>query len=139
MVTLSHVGIAVGKDSPLAGVLRLLGLSSTRATVPSEHLQVELVDVSAPLARIELLETDDPASTVGKFLSSHGPGIHHLCLGVPAGELSQLCAMLRANGHRVLFEVNRIGAEGTPVNFIHPKSTGGVLLELQEQPGHREP
>lgn len=138
MITLSHVGIAIGKNSPLSALLKLLELPSTHTTVPREHLAVEMVELSAPHARLELLDTDNPQSTVGKFLSKHGPGLHHVCLGVPPGSLDELCARLRAHGYRLLLEKNELGAEGTPVNFVHPKSTGGILLELQEQATQRE-
>ncbi len=138
MITLSHVGIAIGKNSPLSALFKLLGLPSTRTTVPREHLAVEMVELAAPQARLELLDTDVAQSTVGKFLSKHGPGLHHVCLGVPHGALDEICARLRANGYRLLLEQNELGAEGTQVNFVHPKSTGGLLLELQEQAAERE-
>lgn len=139
MITLSHVGIAVTKNSPLRALLQLLDLPAYETQVPRESLAVTMVSVAAPLARLELLDTDNPDSTVGRFLARHGPGIHHVCLGVPAGSLDSTCARLRSHGYRLLLEKNELGAEGTLVNFVHPKSTGGVLLELQEQPGDGEP
>ena len=137
--TLAHVGIAIAKDSPLPELLRLLGLTSTQTAVPRESLVAHMVSVAAPHARLELLDTDNPSSTVGRFLKTHGPGIHHLCLTVPAFQLERISERLRQHGYRLLLDRAELGAEGTLVNFVHPKSTGGVLLELQEQPGDGEP
>lgn len=133
-ISLSHVGLAISHDSPLPRLLRLLGLPSAQTLLPRESLSVQLVPVPAPQARLELLTTDNPDSTIGRFLKSHGPGIHHLCLGIPAGALEATCVRLREHGYRLSFDHGEVGAEGTLVNFVHPKSTGGVLLELKEQP-----
>ncbi len=139
MITFSHVGIAVSKGSPLRALLGLLEVPTHDTTVPRESLAVTMVPLGARSARLELLETENPDSTVGRFLARHGPGIHHVCLGVPHGALDAICERLRANGYRLLLEKNELGAEGAFVNFVHPKSTGGVLLELQEQSRDGEP
>ncbi len=80
-------------------------------------------------SRIELLEPTETDSVIGKFLEKHGPGLHHVSLRVP--DLEATVARLKAAGSRVLNEP-RIGAGGHRYVFVHPASTGGVLLELVE-------
>ncbi len=133
-MTFSHVGIAVPADSPMYALLALLGVPTSDTTVPKEKLAVRLGHVGAHEGRIELLRPVDPDSTIGRFLAKHGPGLHHVCLAVGSGELPALCTKLRDHGYRLIFEQCELGAEGTPVNFVHPKSTGGILVEFQERP-----
>ena len=79
--------------------------------------------------RIELLESTDPDSVVGRFLARRGEGLHHVALRVP--DLAAAVARLRAAGARLLGEP-QTGAGGHRYVFLHPASTGGVLLELIE-------
>jgi len=79
-------------------------------------------------SRIELLEPTSDDSPISKFLEKRGGGIHHVAVEVDDIEAS--LAKLKANGVRLIDEVPRTGAEGCLVAFIHPGSTGGVLLEL---------
>ena len=82
-------------------------------------------------SRIELLEPTSPDSPVAKFLEKRGEGIHHVALGVP--DVAQALARLKAQGCHLIDEVPRRGAGGALIAFVHPKSTGGVLLELCER------
>ena len=84
-------------------------------------------------SRIELLEPMSPDSVIGKFLDKRGEGLHHVCLRVP--DLGAAVEKLRAGGSRILHEP-RVGAGGHRYVFIHPSSTGGVLLELVEEENH---
>ena len=77
--------------------------------------------------RIELLEAAAPDSTIAKFIEKRGPGIHHIALRVP--DLLATVNRLKAAGARILNEPQR-GAGGHLYVFVHPSSTGGVLLEL---------
>lgn len=92
-------------------------------------------------ANIELLEPTSPDSTIRKFLDKRGPGIHHICLRVKG--IDQVVADLVAKGVQMIDQTPKPGAHGCRVAFIHPKSTGGVLIELSERPqtrpqeGHR--
>ncbi len=86
--------------------------------------------------RIELLEPTRPDSAVAKFLDKRGPGLHHLCLG--SDDLDGDDAALRAAGTELLRERPTAGAEGARVQFVHPKSAGGVLVELSQRDGERE-
>ena len=81
-------------------------------------------------SRIELLEASSPDSPIAKFLEKRGPGLHHVALRVP--DLQAALAGLTARGARLLKEP-RAGAGGRIYVFVHPASTGGVLLELIQE------
>ncbi|HKK08153.1 MAG TPA: VOC family protein, partial [Gemmatimonadota bacterium] len=80
--------------------------------------------------RVELLEPTAPDTPVGRFLERHGPGLHHVCLTVP--DLDGALERAREEGGEPLPPGIRTGAGGTRVAFLHPRSAGGVLLELSE-------
>jgi len=88
------------------------------ASLPFGESEVELL---APLT------TDGP---IARFLERRGPGIHHICYRVP--DLDAALARCRAAGYRLVDEVPRAGAAGRRIAFVHPKATGGILLELTE-------
>lgn len=81
-------------------------------------------------ANIELLEPTAPDSTIRKFLDKRGPGIHHICLRVKG--IDSLVESLKAKGVQMIDDKPKKGAHDCRVAFIHPKSTGGVLIELSE-------
>jgi methylmalonyl-CoA/ethylmalonyl-CoA epimerase len=125
---LAHVGIAVASIADALPFYRdVLGLSpghpetADGATIVSLHLG----DVD-----VELLEPQDAASPIGKFLAKRGPGIHHVCYRVP--DLSAALDRCRAAGYRLVDETPRVGAGGRRIAFLHPKTTAGILLELTE-------
>ncbi|MGC8916468.1 MAG: methylmalonyl-CoA epimerase [Thermoanaerobaculum sp.] len=124
---LHHVGVAVGNLEEAAKAYQALGLSVTKVeTVPSEEVRVAFIPVGE--THIELLEPTSPHSPIARFLEKRGPGVHHLCLAV--GDLAHLMDRARAGGLKLLDETPRVGASGSRVCFIHPKSVGGVLVEL---------
>jgi methylmalonyl-CoA epimerase len=81
--------------------------------------------------RIELLQPTEPDSPIGRFLERKGEGLHHVAVEVQ--DLDAAVARLKAAGARLASDEARIGAEGYRYVFVHPKSAGGVLLELIEQ------
>ena len=87
------------------------------------------------LSEIELLEPTAEGSPIARFLARHGPGLHHLCLA--SDDVRRDDAKLRAGGFEVLRSEPTRGAGGCWVQFVHPKSAGGVLIELSEEPGER--
>ena len=89
-----------------------------------------IVSLSFGDSEVELLEPRDPEGPVAKFLARRGPGIHHICYRV--ADLSVALEACRRAGYRLIDEVPRTGAGGRPVAFLHPKATGGILLELTE-------
>jgi methylmalonyl-CoA/ethylmalonyl-CoA epimerase len=83
-------------------------------------------------AHIELLEPTSTESTIHQFIEKKGEGIHHLCFKVP--DVVAKTNELTAKGYKFIYPEPRIGAGGCLVNFMHPKSTGGVLIELSQRP-----
>jgi methylmalonyl-CoA/ethylmalonyl-CoA epimerase len=105
-----------------------------------EHVADQRVNVLVLMAgaqRIELVEPASPDSPVTKFLEKSGGGLHHL-----AWQVEDCAAAVRelvARGVRMIDEAPRPGAHGTTIAFVHPKATGGVLMELVEEPrAHQE-
>lgn len=99
-----------------------------RETVTAEKVKVAMLPAGE--SRLELLEASEPDSTVAKFIASRGEGLHHIAIRVP--DLNAAVAKLKAQGARILNEP-RIGAGGHTYIFVHPRSTGGVLLELIQE------
>ncbi len=129
-MTIDHLGIAVRSlDQALKFYRDQLGLYvSARETVEHEKVNVAMLPLGGP--RIELLEPTEPASVIGKFLEQRGEGLHHVAVRVP--DLNGAVARLRGSGARLLNEP-RAGAGGHLYVFVHPASTGGVLLELIQE------
>ncbi len=127
---IDHLGIAVESlERALAFYEGLLGMKvSGRETVEAEQVRVAMLPVGG--GRLELLEPTAPDSAVGRFLAKRGGGLHHVALQVP--DLEAAVERLRAAGARLLNEP-RAGAGGHIYVFVHPASTGGVLLELIQE------
>lgn len=124
-----HIGIAVRSIEEARRLWEVLGLTVTGIEeVP--HEQVRVAFIPCGQTRIELLEPTSPDSPVAKFLDKRGPGIHHVCLR--SGDVLADDARLREAGFDVLRDQPTPGAGGTRVQWVHPKSTGGLLLELAE-------
>jgi LAO/AO transport system kinase len=131
---IDHLGIAVRSlDEALPFYATHLGLPVlSRETVAHEKVNVAMLP--AGTSRIELLEPLDPGSAIAKFLEKRGPGLHHVAMRVP--DLAATIRRLESGGIRLLGTPQR-GAGGHLYVFVHPASTGGVLLELiQDQERH---
>jgi methylmalonyl-CoA epimerase len=127
---IDHLGIAVKSlDGALKFYRDQLGLEvSLRETVEQEKVNVAMLPLGEP--RIELLAPTQSDSVVGKFLEKRGEGLHHIAIRVP--DLNASVERLKASGARLLNEP-RAGAGGHLYVFVHPSSTGGVLLELIQE------
>jgi methylmalonyl-CoA/ethylmalonyl-CoA epimerase len=124
-----HIGIAVRSIAEARGLYEALGLHVEEIEeVPQEGVRVAIIPCGG--TRIELLEPTSPDSPVARFLEQRGPGIHHLCVG--STDVRADDARLRERGFQVLRDEPTRGAGGAKVQFVHPRSTGGVLLELSE-------
>lgn len=130
MNKIDHLGIAVRSLDKALGFYRdQLGLEvSMRETVEREKVNVAMLPLGEP--RIELLEPTEPDSVIGKFLEKRGEGLHHIAIRVP--DLAGSVERLKSAGARLLNEP-RAGAGGHIYVFVHPQSTGGVLLELIQE------
>jgi|ERR1051325_2225279 len=125
-----HIGIATNEISVAADVWDdLLGLQADHTEeVAGQKVRVCMLPVGD--SRLELLEPMSPDSPISKFLEKRGGGIHHIAVSVE--NIRATLRDLKAKGARLIDEDPRVGAGGCLVAFVHPSSTGGVLLELVE-------
>lgn len=125
---LDHVGIAVRSLDESLPLFETIAGSPGYGRETVESQGVEAVFVGTGAGRIELLAPTRDDSPVAKFLAKRGPGMHHLCYRVPdvAGALRDF----ESRGYELIDREPRTGAHGHRVAFLHPKSTGGVLVEL---------
>ncbi|MBS1961100.1 MAG: methylmalonyl-CoA epimerase [Bdellovibrionales bacterium] len=133
-IRLNHIGVAVKNRPELEKLFALLGLKVTGTeSVPEQGVTTHFLPFPAGVASIELLEVTDPEGTVAKFIEKRGPGIHHLSFTVDPGTLDAVCEKLRNNGVRLIYDAPKMGAHSMRINFIHPASAGGMLLEVMEK------
>ncbi|MEE9267779.1 MAG: methylmalonyl-CoA epimerase [Thermoplasmata archaeon] len=126
-----HIGIAVSDLAQAIQAYEALGLrASAIEEVPSEAVKVALFPLGE--TRIELLEPSEKDSVIDRFLRKHGEGVHHLAFEVD--NLEEASRALRAAGVRLVYGSPHSGEGGSRINFIHPTSARGVLIELREGP-----
>lgn len=130
---LDHIAIAVKSISISKKVYEDMGLvfAPEIEEVKDQKVFTAFAHVDTN-AHIELLEPTSSESTIHKFIESKGEGIHHLCFKVQ--DVVKKTEELTQKGYRFIYPEPRIGAGGCLVNFMHPKSTGGVLIELSQRP-----
>ena len=136
VTALSHVAIATPDADALAATLeRALG-----ATRGAEELldggALRVVFLTLGPVTLELLEPRSADHTVAKFLEKRGPGLHHVSLEV--ADARTMLARCEAAGIELIDRAPRAGAHGSEVAFLHPKSLGGVLIELCQGPRKQE-
>ena len=136
MRALDHIGIAVRSIEERLAVYRALGLAPAGGEeVASQKVRVAFVPLGD--TRLELLEPTAEDSPIAAFIAKRGEGIHHLCIEVD--DVRAAMAGLRSAGLQLLSEEPQPGAHGAQVCFVHPRSAGGVLIELsQPGPGRHE-
>ena len=129
---IEHLGIAVDSIDKAAPFWKHILKISHRSTedVIDQGVVTDIYDTGQ--GKVELLEAMGDNSPIAKFLDKRGPGIHHVCFEVE--DINSAIKELKENNINVLSDGPTIGAEGYKVVFIHPKSTGGVLVELAEKP-----
>jgi len=130
---IDHVAIVVRSlEAALRFYRDTLGIAPSRIIdFPREGVKIAFVPLGGPRgSEIELLEPTDSAGGVARFLEKRGEGLHHLCLEVE--DIDEALAELTAAGATVLDTAPRPTAEGRGI-FLHPKGTGGVLLELVQR------
>ena len=131
---IDHIGIATrGIYEAMSFYRDALGLDvSETEEVAEQMVRVAMLPIGE--SRIELLEATSADSPIARFLEKRGPGIHHIAVRVD--DIRAALANLKGKGARLIDEEPRNGAGGCLVAFVHPSSTGGVLLELvQNQAG----
>jgi methylmalonyl-CoA epimerase len=127
-LALDHVGIAVRSLDESLPVFESITASKGYGREAVESQGVEVVFVGSGAGRLELLAPTREDSAVAKFLARRGPGMHHLCYRVP--DVAAALARYEAQGCELIDRAPRTGAHGHRVAFLHPRSTGGVLVEL---------
>lgn len=130
--SIDHLGIAVKSLAQARKFYENLGMEiHGEESVETEKVKVAMVPVGE--SRIELLEATSEDSPIAKFIQKRGEGLHHVALHVD--NLEEAVEKLKSSGARMVSNEIKIGAGGHLYIFVHPQSTGGVLLELvQEQP-----
>jgi len=124
----SHIGIAVKNIEASLEFYTKLGLEVEMIeVVESQKVRVAFLPVGTEV-RIELLEPTSEESPVAKFIEKKGEGVHHIALAVD--DLQARLDTLAEDGIRLIDTKPRPGAHGADIAFLHPKSTGGILLEL---------
>ena len=128
---LGHVGIAVKDlDEAVRLFSEVLGFTlSGRKEMPERGLRIAFLETGN--TKLELLEGTTPESAVTKFVEKRGTGVHHLSFEVD--DIRRVMKQLSDSGLRLIDEEPRTGAEGHLTAFIHPKSTMGVLVEIEEE------
>ena len=135
-ITIDHIGIAANSLDEGSRFWRLIGLVAQG--------EDELVEEQGVITRffpldshkddttnIEILEATAPDTPIGRFLDKRGPGIQQLCLAVD--DLETMITHLISNGIKMIDTTPRKGAHDSIIAFIHPKSTGGILVELKQR------
>ena len=130
---LDHIAIAVKSITDSKKIYEDMGLTFAPEIeeVKDQKVFTAFAHVDTN-AHIELLQPTSEESTIHKFIETKGEGIHHLCFKVP--DVVAKTKELTDKGYRFIYPAPRIGAGGCLVNFMHPKSTGGVLIELSQRP-----
>ena len=128
---IDHLGIATKEiDDSLEFWQEALGLENVHTEeVAEQKVRVAMLPIGE--TNIELLEPTSDDSPVAKFIEKRGVGIHHIAIEVK--DIKKSLEKLKSNGARLIDETPKIGAGGCLIAFVHPKSTGGVLLELVEK------
>ncbi len=126
---LDHIGIAVRDLEASIELFKQLGLTPSNREVITEQ-GVELVILPVGETHLELLCPMGEDTPVGKFISHRGEGLHHIALKVK--DIQSTLERYIQKGYRAIDEVPRIGAGGSLIAFLDPRSTGGVLIELTQ-------
>jgi methylmalonyl-CoA/ethylmalonyl-CoA epimerase len=128
---IDHIGIAVSSiEESLKFWEMALGIKCTGIEEVAEQ-KVKTAFLPLGDTEVELLEATDPESPVAKFIEKKGEGIHHLAIRVE--NLEEALEEMKALGLKLIDEKPRYGAGGAKIAFVHPKTAGGVLLELSER------
>lgn len=128
---IEHLGIAVENiEESLLIYEKLLGTSCYKTeTVESEGVKTAFLQIGE--SKIELLEATNPESTIAKYLEKKGPGIHHIAFDVENIETE--IARLTSEGFQLIHTSPKAGADNKLIAFLHPKSTGHILVELCQE------
>lgn len=128
---ISHIAIAVEDLETAKKAFETLVGSKVQVVeeVPDQKVKVGMIPIGE--SRLELAGPTDATSTIAKFIEKRGEGIHHICFEV--SDIRAELARLKGAGFQLIDETPRLGADGHLIAFLHPRTTGGVLVELSEK------
>ena len=127
---IEHIGIAVKEiDQAIRAFRDLLGIPLGR-TYESEYIRAKMAFFPLGESSLELIQPTDPSSVMAKFLEKRGEGIHHICLGVE--NIDEALRLLEARGAELIDKKPRKTQDQRRIAFVNPRSTNGVLIELEE-------
>ena len=127
---IEHIGVAVKDINQSTSLFRdILGLPLTKY-YESETTKAKVAFFTVGESTFELLQPTDPASVLGKFLERKGEGIHHICLGVE--NIEEALSYFASRGVELIDKKPRKSTDNRLIAFLNPKSTHGVLIELEE-------
>ena len=128
-----HIGIACESNEESEKFWNLLGFNTTgkEKNIQQGVKILFLEGIDAPLPKLELLEPISDESPVGRFISKRGVGVQQVALGTD--DLDGILALMKSNNIRLINQKPVSGAQGSMITFIHPSSTGGVLVELVQK------
>ena len=131
VIGIEHIGIAVKDLEKNASFWKnIIGLKHCGIEdVDGQGVLTDIYDTGS--GKIELLVSKYPDSPISKFIKKRGPGIHHICLNVE--DIDEAIEHMNKNKIKLIGDKPTIGAENHKVIFIHPRSTGGILVELAEK------
>ncbi|MFQ5739602.1 MAG: methylmalonyl-CoA epimerase [Acidobacteriota bacterium] len=126
---ISHIAIATKSIAVTAEFYKTLGLElDSMETIRDDKVKVAIMNVGD--SALELVEPTQPGSSISGFLERRNEGLHHLSFEVD--NIDECLKLLKERNIRLIDEKPRLGAEGRLIAFIHPESTGGVLVELSQ-------
>lgn len=136
---IDHVGVAVPDLDAAVRLWSALGLhvEHEEVNVEQDVREAMLRGPGGSPTRLQLIAPTSPGSAIARFLGTRGPGLQQLALTVT--DVEEAIRRLTAAGLRVLYDTPRRGTAGSRITFVHPKDTGGVLLELVEPAGSSAP
>ncbi len=125
---IDHIAIAVHSIDEVRDFYeKALGLAiSSIEEMPERGIRTAFISIGQSM--IELIEPMNEDSEISTFLAKRGPGLHHVALR--SADIKKSSEQIKNHGAKLIYEQDRPGAHKTRVNFIHPKSSGGVLVEL---------
>ena len=131
MITgLDHIGIAVNSIDDILPVYEQFGLRLENLKESKQH-KIKAAFLAVGETNIELIEPLNEKSPISKFLEKRGQGVHHVAFKVD--NIEKMLKQLKDKGIVLIDEKPRIGIEGGKIAFLHPKSTGNILIELCER------
>ncbi len=134
---IDHVAVAVPAIDATLPVYEFITGATGSPPVHNAEQQVDIVFLGSGACRLELIAPTSPDSPVGRFLAKRGPGLHHIAYRV--ADLDAALRRLTESGVRLVDHEPRRGAHDRRIAFLHPESTGGVLIELVEDPSPPAP